>query len=238
MDAGAGEDRVGAGGGEGVFGEEDGGGGGFHAVEGGLGGFSAVFGVAGLVVGDALECPDGLSVCFDLGVGDTGNAAGHRDLLLGSVDGYPLRAILPPVMRKCKCHFGVGEESLTRFEVGGRSACVPDGGGLGSGGGKGRDAGGCRASEEGRSGCGGGVRWRGGRLQGRGEGLQGGEQGVHRGEQGVHSGEEGIHSGEEGIHSGEQGIHPGEGRVHRGEEGIQGGEEGIHWGEQGVHSGE
>ena len=176
VDAGAGEDRFGAGGGEGVFGEEDGGGGGFHAVEGGLGGFGAVFGVVGLVVGDALECPDGLGVCFDLGVGDAGDAAGHRGLLVGSVDGYPLGAILPLVMRTCKCHFGCGAGVRMRCGGGGRSACVPDDGGLGCGGGEGRDAVGSRTSGARRSGCGGGVRGRGGRLQGHGEGLQGGEE--------------------------------------------------------------
>lgn len=99
VDAGAGEDRFGAGGGEGVFGEEDGGGGSFHALDGSVGGFGAVFGVVGFVVWDALEGADGLDVCVELCVGNAGDAAGHRDLLGVSVDGYPLRAILPLVMR-------------------------------------------------------------------------------------------------------------------------------------------
>ena len=122
MDAGAGEDRFGAGGGEGVFGEEDGGGGGFHAVEGGLGGFGAVFGVVGLVVGDALECPDGLGVCFDLGVGDTGDAAGHRDLLgvvwmgIHCGQSYPLSCgrvnVILGLTRGCGCDAKAVDEVL------------------------------------------------------------------------------------------------------------------------------
>ena len=149
MDVGAGEEGFGAGGGEGVFGEEDGGGGGFHAVEGGLGGFGAVFGVVGLVVGDALECPDGLGVCFDLGVGDTGDAAGHRGLLVGSVDGYPRRAILPLVMRKCKCHFGGGAGERMRCGGGGRDRGVPGEEGLDGGDGEDPGAGRWRAGGEG-----------------------------------------------------------------------------------------
>lgn len=155
MDVGAGEEGFGAGGGEGVFGEEDGGGGGFHALDGGLGGFGAELGVVGLVVGDALEGADGLDVCVELDVGNAGDAAGHRDLLVGSVDGYPLRAILPLVMRGCKCHFEGGTGGRMRCGDGGRDRGVVGEMSLGGDDGEGLGAGRRRAGGEGGSGRGG-----------------------------------------------------------------------------------
>ena len=155
MDVGAGEEGLGAGGGEGVFGEEDGGGGGFHALDGGLGGFGAELGVVGLVVGDALEGADGLDVCVELDVGNAGDAAGHRDLLVGSVDGYPLWAILPLVMWECKCHFEGGTGDRMRCGGGGRDRGVVGERSLGGDDGEGLGAGRRRAGGEGGSGRGG-----------------------------------------------------------------------------------
>ena len=149
MDLGAGEEGLGSGGGEGVFGEEHCGGGGFHVVDGSFGGFGAELGVVGFVVGDALEGADGLDVCVELYVGNAGDAAGHRGLLVGSVDGYPRRAILPLVMRKCKCHFGGGAGERMRCGGGGRDRGVPGEEGLDGGDGEDPGAGRWRAGGEG-----------------------------------------------------------------------------------------